>query len=66
MLGDSQALVYDGLIGKYYDNNEKITIFKFVAVHCPRTCEPLVGTHYQQLVREDVLNAVARIGAFRQ
>tara|TARA_E500000318_G_C3561178_1_gene213494 strand:- start:1225 stop:2070 length:846 start_codon:yes stop_codon:yes gene_type:complete len=66
MLGDSQALVYDGLIGKYYDNNEKITIFKFVAIHCPRTCEPLVGTHYQQLVREDVLNAVARIGAFRQ
>ena len=66
MLGDSQALIYDGLIGRYYDNDDKTIIFKFVAMHCPRTSEPLVCADYQHFIREDILNAVARIGAFRQ
>ncbi|MEQ8333834.1 hypothetical protein [Nisaea sp.] len=66
ILGDSQALIYDGLLGKYYDNDDKIIIFKFVTMHCPRTREPLVDSHYQKLVRDDILNAVARIGTLRQ
>jgi hypothetical protein len=66
MLGDSQALIYDGLIGKYHDDNGKITIYKFVAMHCPRTSEPLAGTHYKQLIRDDILNALAQVGALRQ
>jgi len=66
ILGDSQALFYDGLIGKHEDRDGTITIYRFATHHCPRTGEPLVGERYQRFVRDDILNALVRVHAIRQ